>query len=49
MKPLLPALRINRNIVECKEEQQLKTKRKNKCINRNIVECKVRRSQFLHG
>ena len=31
---------INRNIVECKDGIQLKSKQADSCINRNIVECK---------
>ena len=35
------ALSINRNIVECKGEQQAKEEARKEGINRNIVECKV--------
>ena len=35
--------RINRNIVECKENYQVKNLIMRKSINRNIVECKVQR------
>ena len=31
---------INRNIVDCKDGIQLKSKQADSCINRNIVECK---------
>ena len=37
----LPLIRINRNIVECKDDNRIVAMKQEFRINRNIVECKV--------